>query len=53
MEGLYSFLESNSIYIVLFITLVVWLGIYLFVYSTDKRLKSIEQELTRNEQNEE
>lgn len=45
MEGFFSFLESNSIYIVLFIVLIVWSGIYLFMLSTDKRLKAIEKEL--------
>ncbi|PJA95884.1 MAG: CcmD family protein [Ignavibacteriales bacterium CG_4_9_14_3_um_filter_34_10] len=45
MENLVSFFEKNSIYIVLFIVLVIWIGIFLFVNSTDKRLKSIEKEL--------
>ncbi|MCK5087628.1 MAG: CcmD family protein [Melioribacteraceae bacterium] len=48
MEGLISFLEQNSIYIVLFITLIIWLGIFLFLLSTDKRLKEIEKELKEN-----
>ena len=43
MEGFYSFLNANSIYIVMFILLTVWLGIFLFLYSTDKRLKEIEK----------
>ncbi|MFH1194406.1 MAG: CcmD family protein [bacterium] len=28
--------------------LVVWLGIFLFLYGTDKRLKDIENELGEN-----
>ncbi|MBX3008876.1 MAG: CcmD family protein [Melioribacteraceae bacterium] len=44
-NGFLGFLESNAIYIVLFIVLVVWLGIFLFVLNTDKRLKKIEMEL--------
>ena len=43
--GVLSFLEKNSIYIVLFIVLIVWLGIFLFLLNTDKRLKEIEKEL--------
>jgi CcmD family protein len=43
--GLVGFLENNSIYIVMFIVLVVWLGIFLFMLNTDKRLKEIEKEL--------
>lgn len=49
MEGLYSFLEKNSIYIVMLIVLVIWLGIYLFLWKTDKRLKEIEKELKGKE----
>jgi CcmD family protein len=45
LEGLYEFLNNNSIYIVLFIVLVVWAGIFVFLWNTDKRLKKIEEEL--------
>ena len=47
-NGLLGFLEKNSIYIVLFIVLVVWAGIFLFLLNTDKRLKAIEKELKEN-----
>ncbi|MAT56411.1 MAG: CcmD family protein [Melioribacteraceae bacterium] len=50
LESLYNFLETNSIYIVLFISLTIWLGIFLFLYSADKRLKEIEKELKENKQ---
>ncbi|KAF0152448.1 MAG: hypothetical protein FD143_1086 [Ignavibacteria bacterium] len=46
--GFFGFLEKNSIYIVMFIVLVVWLGIFLFMQNTDKRLKEIEKELGEN-----
>ncbi|KAB2845616.1 MAG: CcmD family protein [Melioribacteraceae bacterium] len=42
---MYSFLSENSIFIVLFIVLVVWGGIFFFLFNTDKRLKAIEKEL--------
>lgn len=45
MESLYKFLETNSIYIVLFIVLVIWFGIFLFLSSMDKRIKQIEKEI--------
>ncbi len=45
LESLYEFLNNNSIFIVLFIVLVVWLGIFIFLWNTDKRLKKIEEEL--------
>lgn len=44
MGGLFDFLQNNSIYIVLFIVLVVWGGIFLFLLNLDKRIKSIEKE---------
>lgn len=46
-NGFLGFLEKNSIYIVLFIVLVVWSGIFLFMFNTDKRLKEIEKEIGR------
>jgi CcmD family protein len=45
LEGLYSFLEKNSIYIVMVIVLIVWIGIFAYLTSLDKRLKSIEEEI--------
>ncbi len=45
MNGLVSFLSKNSIYIVMFIILVIWFGIFIFLWNTDKRLKQIEKEL--------
>ncbi|MGE5682376.1 MAG: CcmD family protein [Bacillota bacterium] len=38
-------METNSIYIVLLIVLVVWGGIFLFLNSLDKRIKQIEKEI--------
>ncbi|MCB0748210.1 MAG: CcmD family protein [Ignavibacteriae bacterium] len=45
MENLFGFLENNSIYIVLFIVLTIWAGIFTYMNSLDKRLKEIEIEL--------
>ncbi|MCX6151835.1 MAG: CcmD family protein [Ignavibacteriales bacterium] len=50
MEGLVSFLEKNSIYIVLFIVLVVWTGIFIFLLSLDKRIKHVEKEIKGEKQ---
>jgi CcmD family protein len=47
-SGFLGFLEKNSIYIVLFIVLVIWIGIFWFLQSTDKRLKAIEKELEKS-----
>ena len=43
-----EFLETNSIFVVLFIVLVVWAGVFTFLFNTDKRLKKIENELKEN-----
>ena len=40
-----EFLEVNSIYIVLFIVLTVWLGVFIYLNRLDKRLSEIENEL--------
>jgi len=48
LDGIYNFLSQNSIYIVLFIVLTIWFGIFFFLNNTDKRLKLIENELKGN-----
>ena len=45
MEGLLTFLENNSLYIVLFIVLTIWIGVFSYLNILDKRLKEIEVEL--------
>jgi len=45
-------METNSIYIVLAIVLIIWFGIFAYVQSVDKRLKSIEQDMKGNENEE-
>ena len=46
MDGLFQFLQSNAIYIVLIIVLIVWIGIFLYLLNLDKRIKNVEKELT-------
>lgn len=45
MEGIYNFLSDNAIYIVMIIVLIVWTGIFLYLFNLDKRIKSIEKEI--------
>lgn len=40
-----EFLSNNAIYIVLIIVLIVWVGIFLYLSSLDKRIKLIEKEM--------
>jgi len=52
LEGLFNFLENNSLYIVLFIVLTIWVGVFSYLNILDKRLKAIELEVkeTGNEE---
>lgn len=45
VNGLLGFLAQNSIYIVMIVVLVIWIGIFLFLNNTDKRLRAIEKEI--------
>lgn len=45
MEGLSEFFAQNAIYVVLVIVLIVWVGIFGYLYTLDKRLKGIENEM--------
>jgi CcmD family protein len=45
LESLVKFLEQNELYIVLIIVLIVWTGIFLFLWNTEKRLKKVEKEI--------
>jgi len=48
VESISNFLQHNSLYIVLIIVLIVWLGIFSYLIVLDGRLKRIE----RNEHSE-
>ncbi|MFO7448457.1 MAG: CcmD family protein [Ignavibacteriaceae bacterium] len=52
MEGIYEFLENNSIYIVMIIVLIVWAGIFFFMLNLDKRIKSVEKEINGDKKDE-
>jgi CcmD family protein len=39
-----SFIEQNSYYIVLAVTLIIWLGLFLYMLSVEKKIKKIEKE---------
>ena len=40
-----EFLKDNAIYIVMIIVLIVWVGIFLYLYNLDKRIKIVEKEI--------
>ncbi len=39
-----DFLGQNQNYIVLGVTLILWLGVFLYMLSLDKKLKNIEKD---------
>jgi hypothetical protein len=45
---MYAFLEQNALYVVLLITLTVWLGIAAYMQSIEKKLRAAEQKLAEN-----
>ena len=38
-----EFLEKNSYYVVLIITLIIWIGIFSYLMAMDKRIKKLEK----------
>jgi CcmD family protein len=45
LQGLYQLLDKNAIYIVMIIVLIVWVGIFLYLYNLDKRIRNVEKEM--------
>ncbi len=45
MSGLYQFLGNHSIYIVLIIVLIVWVGVFMYLFNLDKRIKEVEKDI--------
>lgn len=43
-----DFLATNQMYIVLSIVLLVWAGIILYLFKLDRKLKVLEQRLTKD-----
>ncbi len=44
MTSFYDFLETNSMYIVMLIVLIIWIGIFGYMWSLDKKVKNLEKE---------
>ncbi|HMN24936.1 MAG: CcmD family protein [Ignavibacteriaceae bacterium] len=40
-----QFLSQNAIYVVMIIVLIVWVGIFGYLFSLDKRIKKVEKEM--------
>jgi CcmD family protein len=39
---MYDFLEQNAIYVVMLIVLMVWTGLFVYLYRIDKQVKELE-----------
>ncbi len=44
MSSLYNFLEQNAMYVVLFITLIIWTGIFIYIFRIDRKLSRLEKD---------
>jgi CcmD family protein len=40
---MYDFLSQNELYIVLIIVLICWLGLFLYLFRLDKKIKKLEK----------
>ncbi len=47
-----EFLTNNSIYLVFFITLIIWLGISYFLIRIDMKLTKLEKDIVSNNKEE-
>lgn len=50
-ESLYEFLEINELYVVLFITFIIWVGLFVYLFILDRKISKLENSKTviRNE----
>jgi len=39
---MYEFLEQNAIYVVMLIVLMIWAGLFFYLYRIDKQVKELE-----------
>jgi CcmD family protein len=45
---MYEFLSQNQLYVVLIVTLLVWLGIVVYLVRLDKKIGKLEQQLKKD-----
>jgi CcmD family protein len=46
--AMYEFLSQNQLYVVLIVTLLVWLGIVVYLVRLDKKIGKLEQRLKKD-----
>lgn len=45
---MFDFLNQNSLFVVLIIVLIVWLGIYIYLFRIDGKLKQLEKHIQKH-----
>ncbi len=45
---MYEFLGQNQLYIVLFVTMIMWIGIVLYLIRLDKKVGRLEKQLGKD-----
>ena len=43
MESFIEFLDNYSIYVVLIIALIIWIGLFTYIFKIDKKMKKLEE----------
>jgi CcmD family protein len=43
MESFIELLDKHSIYIVLIIALIIWIGLFAYIFKVDKKIKNLEE----------
>ncbi len=51
MSSLYSFLDEHSLYVVLSIVLVIWLGIFIYLFRLDKKVNRLYEKIVSEKEN--
>ncbi len=44
MDSIYEFLNKQSLYVVLLIALIIWIGLFTYIFKIDRKLKKLETE---------
>ncbi|MCL5034654.1 MAG: CcmD family protein [Bacteroidetes bacterium] len=51
MSSLYTFLNTNSLYVVLLVVLVIWVGIFAYLFRLDKKVTRLYEKSEREKEN--
>ena len=46
MSSFFDFLEANSMYVVMFVVLIIWIGIFSYMWRLDKKVNNLEKKHT-------